>query len=66
MEDNFWEANLSRGCSPWGIYDQIIMPRAGKFSLGGANEYYPEVCFVWCLVIFVIVMGFGKAEVGDA
>ena len=34
MGDNFWEANLLRGCSAWGINDQIIMPRAGEFSLG--------------------------------
>ena len=32
--DNLWEASLLRGCSAWGINDQIIMPRAGKFSLG--------------------------------
>ena len=55
------------------------MQRVGKFSLGGggggggAIEDYLEVCFVglvvtgnyvWCLVIFVIFMGFGGAEVG--
>ena len=33
MGDKFWEANLWRGCSAWGINDQIIMPRAGEFSL---------------------------------
>ena len=60
--------------SPWGINDQIIMPRAGEFSLGGASENCLEICFVglvvrgnyvWCLVIFVILMRFGVAEVGD-
>ena len=52
------------------------MQRVGKFSLGrggGAIEDYLEVCFVglvvtgnyvWCLVIFVIFMGVGGAEVG--
>ena len=34
MGDKFWEVNLWRGCSAWGINDQIIMPRAGEFSLG--------------------------------
>ena len=70
MGHNFWEANLLRGNN-----DQIIMPRAGEFSLGVASEDRLEVCFVglvvrgsyvWCLVIFVIFMGFGGAEVGDA
>ena len=48
------------------------MQRVGKFILGGVSEDYLEVCFVglvvggnyvWCLVIFVIFMGFGGAEV---
>ena len=30
----FLGARLLRGCSAWWINDQIIMPRAGKFSLG--------------------------------
>ena len=74
--DNFWEAYLLRGYSAWGINDQIIMLRAGEFSLGEAGEDCLEVCFVglvvrrnyeWCLVIFVIfVMRFGGAEVWDA
>ena len=74
MGENFWETNSLRGCSAWGINDQIIMPRAGEFSLGGASEECLEVCFlglvvrgnyVWCLVIFVIFMGFEGAEVRD-
>ena len=49
--------------------------RVGKFSLGVASEDCLTVCFVelvlrenyvWCLVIFVVFMGFGVAEVGDA
>ena len=34
MGDKFWEANLLRGCSVWGINDQIIMSRAKDFTLG--------------------------------
>ena len=49
--------------------------RVGKFSLGVASEDCLTVCFVelvlrenyvWCLVIFVVFMRFGVAEVGDA
>ena len=50
MGDNFWEANLLRGCSPWGNNDQIIMPRAGEFSMGVASEDRLEVCFVGLVV----------------
>ena len=52
------------------------MPRGGGgFSLWEASEDYFEVCFVGlmvrgnyvgCLAMFVIFMGFGGAEVGDA
>ena len=72
--DNFWEANLLRGCSAWRINDQIIMPRAGEFSLRKASEDCLKIFFVglvvrgkyvWCLVIFVIFMRFGGAELGD-
>ena len=38
MGDNFWEANLLRGYSAWGINDQIIMLRAGEFCLGKASK----------------------------
>ena len=47
----------------------------GGFSLWEASEDYFEVCFVGlmvrgnyvgCLAMFVIFMGFGGAEVGDA
>ena len=50
------------------------MPRAGEFSLGVTSEDCLEVRLVglvvrgnyaWCLVIFVIFMRFGGAEVGD-
>ena len=34
MGGKFWEANLLRGCSAWGINDQIIMSRAEDFTLG--------------------------------
>ena len=34
MGDKFWEENLLRGCSAWGINDRIIMPRVKEFSLG--------------------------------
>ena len=34
MGGKFWEENLLRGCSTWGINDQIIMLKAGEFSLG--------------------------------
>ena len=34
MGDNFWEINIFRGFSAWGINDQIIMSRAGEFRLG--------------------------------
>ena len=49
------------------------MPRAREFSLRGASEDCLEDCFValvvrenyvWYLVIFVIFMGIGGAEVG--
>ena len=46
MGVNFWETNLLRSCSAWGINNQIMMPRTGEFSLGGANEDCLEVCFV--------------------
>ena len=74
MRENFWEAILLRSCSACGINHQIIMPRAGEFSLRGASEDCLEVCFVvlvvrenyvCCFLIFVIFMGFGGAEVGD-
>ena len=74
MGDNFWETNLLRGCSAWGINDQIIMRREGEFSLRGASEDCLKVFFgglvvggkyVWFLVIFVIIMRFGGAEVED-
>ena len=50
------------------------MSKAGEFSLGRTSEDCLEVRLVglvvrgnyaWCLVIFVIFMGFGGAEVGD-
>ena len=45
MGDNFWETNLLRGCSAWGINDQIIMRREGEFSLKGVSEDCLKVFF---------------------
>ena len=66
----------SSGYSAWGINDQIIMPREGEsLARGGQVRTALRFCFVglvvrgnyvWCLVIFVIFMGIGGAEVGDA
>ena len=72
--DKFWEANLLRGWPARGINDQIVIPRAGEFTLGEQSEDCLEVRVVglvvrgnyeWCLVMFVIFLRFGGAELGD-
>ena len=71
MGDKFWYANLlkdvlhgrvndqGRGSSAWG--EQVRTAFAVCFVGLVLRENY-----VWCLVIFVVFMGFGVAEVGDA
>ena len=47
MGDKFWEANLLRACSAWGINDEIIMPRAEDFSLHGNASHKKGLQFYW-------------------